>query len=77
MKKLILLLAALLLMGCEGSPANPHRNEDARSYAFTTRQGYVIKAHIFELKGCEYVAFCGCITHKGNCPNPIHGRELK
>ena len=73
MKKLILLLAVCLLTGCYGSPANPLKKEDAKSYVFVTNKDYVIKVHIFEIEGCEYVISNSCIIHKGNCSNPIHG----
>ena len=74
MKNILIILAALLVVGCGNEPRqtpDPHRLElDNKS------QYYDRNYEVYTLEGCEYILVglgnnrWG--SHKGNCKNPIH-----
>lgn len=73
MKTFILLVCTIMLIGC-GKP-----NVDIKRTDIIVREGYN-SLNIIEIDGCQY--FYGdwgnatVLTHKGNCNNPIHTKEV-
>ena len=57
MKKIILLaLTALIMAGCRDETTN----------SVPVGKG-LHDAHLYDIDSCEYIAWAGGITHKGNC----------
>lgn len=57
MKKIILLaLAALMMVGCCDETTN----------SVPVGKG-LHDAHLYNIDSCEYIAWAGGVTHKGNC----------
>ena len=77
MKNILIVLIALLAVGCVGEnkyTPDPHRLElDNKS------QYYDRNYEVYTLEGCEYILVglgnnrWG--SHKGNCKNPIHNKK--
>lgn len=71
MKKLIILLAMLIITGCSEEQIQKRQKDENQSWIDYNR-GYKLRT----IDGCEYIetgVYGGAVlTHKGNCRNPIH-----
>lgn len=56
-KKLILLLIGVMMIGCDKSPNKTQQEKTDEMYAKRT----------FIVDSCEYISFWKSSTHKGNC----------
>jgi hypothetical protein len=60
--RLLALLPALLLVGCDTPKTNPSKENNI---------------HVFHLSidGCQYLILNWSAVHKGNCHNPLHSKH--
>ena len=87
MKKVLLILLVLCLIGCQSKPAKEVTNDLQAQSVITllpTEEGhckYMMLTYDVVYDGCDYIItrpYNGneiTLTHKGNCRNPIHQKS--
>lgn len=82
MKKIMLFLFALVLLGCSVKEENSYKeNSNIQQGTLIIYDNQGKKWIVRVIDGCEYlikdIYNQGYVSHKGNCNNPIHQYNIK